>query len=270
MPDSAQPLSTQDPGLWALQPQSADHRDCSRGPQGPLPTPWQHLHGPVFVLRKRPSKAPTAMVTVTGPAWGWPWLTGRRSDIRLRDSTEEERAPGKEGEGAGREIERERATREMQERESGEQGASEAGRAQRGQRERGAPDRAPAVGASLGVLRAEGTCPLPLTGSVGRGGGRRLCGAWVRVAGFLQKSAPRVTLESCPSAPLCQGCGCWEGSENEEATLWPAPQAPPPAGRQSRDTWEVQDKAGKGGGLSSQEDLSSNPDGMLCGFRQVS
>lgn len=68
------PLSTRDPGLWELQPRSADHRGCSRGPQGPLPTPWQHLHGSVFVLRKWPSKAltVTADVGVALADWDWP------------------------------------------------------------------------------------------------------------------------------------------------------------------------------------------------------
>lgn len=51
------------------------------------------------------------------------------------------------------------------------------------------------------------------------------------------------------------------------------PSASPP---RSPSSWETKQRlmgnggqGGKGGGLSGQEDLSSHPDGMLCGFRQV-
>lgn len=143
-----------------------------------------------------------------GRRGGGPGRLAGRNDLRLRDSPEEG-DPRKEGEGAERKS-KENEQQEKWGRENvGSSGESEAGRAQR------APVQGPAVGASLGVLRAEGTCRLP---DKERGHERRRrCGAWVGVAGFLQKSAPRVTLESCPSAPLCQRCG--EDSENEEAAL---------------------------------------------------
>lgn len=114
----------------------------------------------------------------------------------------------------------------MRERERGEQ------RGVRGWEGTAAPVQGPAVGTCL-------ASPDEERGPERR---RRLCGVWVGAAGFLQKSAPRVTLESCPSAPLFQGCGCGEDLENEEAALRQNLPGPPPAGRRSRDSWEVEDK----------------------------
>lgn len=146
----------------------------------------------------------------------------------MTDDTEEARDPGKEGKGTERELGREKD----QQREIQEKAGS--GWRVRGQRETVGPqDRAPEVGASLGILGTEGSCPASPGKACGRqrrAGATEGCG--MGVAGFAVEVCARSHPRVMPKHLIVPGTeGCWDNSENGEAILPASPPDPPSSWR---------------------------------------